>query len=100
MDTQSIFQGKIGEISNALKNQFANLNLSEDELKAAMKSPDDLMNYVCEKTGVSKEEATQKVHSVMSSLHIDDDTAKSWMAKFSDKVESRYDAFKDKFSHH
>lgn len=99
MDTQSVFQGKVGEISNALKSQFTNLNLSEDDIKMALKSPDDLINLICERTGISKEEATQKVHSVMSTLHIDDETAKSWMAKFGDKVESKYDAFKSKFTH-
>ncbi len=98
MDTQ-MFQGKFGEISNALKSQFSNLNLSEDELKKAMASPDDLINLVCERTGLSKEEASKKVHSLMSSLHIDDETAKSWMAKLSDKVEHKYDEIKSKFTH-
>lgn len=98
MDTQ-MFQGKFNEISGALKSQFANLNISEDDLKKAMSSPDDLINLICERTGISKEEATTKVHAMMSSLHIDDETAKSWMAKFSDKVEHKYDELKSKFTH-
>lgn len=99
MDTQ-MFQGKIGEISTALKSQFSNLNLSEEELKKAMASPDDLINLVCERTGISKEEASKKVHAMMSTLHIDDETAKGWMAKLTDKVEHKYDEIKNKLSHH
>ena len=98
MDTQ-MFQGKIGEISTALKSQFANLNLSEDEIKKALASPDDLINLVCARTGVSKEEASKKVHAMMSTLHIDDETAKSWMAKLTDKVEHKYGEIKSKFTH-
>jgi len=98
MDTQ-MFEGKYNEVSSALKSQFSNLNISEEELKQALSSPDDLINFICEKTGLSKEEATQKVHSLMSSLHIDDETAKSWMAKFGESVEHKYDELKSKFTH-
>lgn len=99
MKTQ-MFKDKFGEISTALKSQFSNLNLSEEELKKAMSSPDDLVNLVCERTGLSKEEASKKVHSMMSTLHIDDETAKSWMAKLSASVEHKYDELKNKFTHH
>ncbi|MDG0815415.1 hypothetical protein [Bdellovibrio svalbardensis] len=99
MDTQ-MFQGKIGEISNALKSQFANLNLSDDEIKKAMSSPDDLINLICERTGISHEEASKRVHTMMSSLNISDETAKGWMAKLSETVEHKYDEIKNKFTHH
>mgnify|MGYP003343178706 CR=1 FL=1 len=96
---KSMFEGKIGEISNSLKAKFANLNLSEEEIRTAMQSPDDLVDTISAKTGLPKEEAKAKVHEVMSELHIDDEMAKSWMAKFGDKVEHKYAEFKSKFTH-
>lgn len=98
MDKQSL-EGKFNEFSGALKSKFSNLNLSEEEIKKAMASPDDLINLVSQKTGIPKEEASQKVHQVMDSLHIDDATAKGFMAKLADKVENKYEEFKNKLSH-
>lgn len=98
MDT-SMFEGKFGDITSALKSQFPKMNISEEEIKTAMQSPDDLIQLVCDRTGLSKEEASQKVHSVMDSLHISDETAKGWMAKLSANVEHKYGELKDKFLH-
>ncbi|WP_413575914.1 hypothetical protein ACLVWU_16130 [Bdellovibrio sp. HCB290] len=92
-------QSKYGELSSALKSQFANLNLSEAQIKDALKSPDDLVNLICDKTGMSKEAAREKVHSLMAQYNISDDQAKSFMARMGDKVEHGIDAIKSKFSH-
>lgn len=99
MDKQA-YEKKFTELSGALKQKFSNLNLSADELKIAMTSPDEFITLVSEKTGVSKEEASAKVHQVMESLHIDDAMAKGFMAKFGDKVESKFEKIKEKFTHH
>lgn len=99
MDRQ-VYEAKFTELSGALKQKFGDLNLSADELKKAMTSPDEFIALVSAKTGVSKEEASQKVHQVMTSLHIDDDMAKGFMSKFADKVESKYEQIKNKFTHH
>lgn len=98
MDKEALF-GKFNEVSGALKQKFGDLNLSEDELKKALNSPDEFIALVSQKTGISQEEASKKVHQVMDTLHIDDDTAKGYMAKFADKVESKYEEFKNKLSH-
>ncbi|WII73120.1 hypothetical protein QJS83_04440 [Bdellovibrio sp. 22V] len=99
MDTQAL-QTKFNEFSGALKEKFGNIDLSQDELRKAMTSPDEFAELVSEKTGLPKEECNQKVHQVMDSLHIDDATAKGFMAKFSDTIEKKYDQFKSKFTHH
>ncbi|WP_374075441.1 hypothetical protein [Bdellovibrio bacteriovorus] len=98
MDKQFL-EGKFNEVSGALKQQFSNLNLSDEEIRKAMSSPDDLVDLVSQKTGLPKEEASKRVHQVMDSLHIDDAQAKGFMAKFADKVESKYEEFKNKLSH-
>lgn len=41
----------------------------------------------------------KKVHQIMDSLHIDDEMAKGFMAKIGDKVESKFEQIKSKFSH-
>ncbi|WP_413582622.1 hypothetical protein [Bdellovibrio sp. HCB288] len=92
-------QSHFGEISSALKSQFSNLNLSEDQIREALKSPDDLVNLICEKTGLSKEAAKEKVHSLMAQYNISDDQAKGFMARMTDKVEDGIDAIKSKFTH-
>lgn len=96
------YESKFNELSGALKQKFGNvnLNLSPDELKKAMTSPDEFIALVATRTGVPKEEASKKVYQVMDSLHIDDAMAKGFMAKFTDKVESKLDAIKNKFTHH
>ncbi|QDK39059.1 hypothetical protein [Bdellovibrio sp. NC01] len=98
MDMQ-MFEGKFGDIKSALQSQFPSMNISEDEIKTALRSPDDLIQLVCDRTGLSKDEASKKVHSVMDSLHISDETAKGWMAKLSENVEHKYGELKDKFLH-
>ncbi|WP_413558710.1 hypothetical protein [Bdellovibrio sp. HCB209] len=92
-------QSKFGEISTALKSQFANLNLSDAQIKDALKSPDDLINMISEKTGMSKEAATEKVHSLMAQYNISDEQAKSFMARMGEKVEHGIDTIKSKFTH-
>ncbi len=92
-------QSKFGEISSALKSQFANLNLSDAQIKDALKSPDDLVSLICEKTGMSKEAATQKVHEMMAQYNITDEQAKSFMARWGEKVEHGIDTIKSKFTH-
>ena len=94
-----VFEGKFNEISSALKSQFANLNLSEQQIKDAMKSPDDLINLVSEKTGISKEAATEKVHAMMAQYNISDEQAKGFMAKLEEKIEHGVDTIKSKFTH-
>lgn len=98
MDKQFL-EGKFNEVSGALRQQFSNLNLSDEEIKKALASPDDLVALVSQKTGIPKEEASKRVHQVMDTLHIDDAQAKGFMAKFADKVESKYEEFKRKLSH-
>jgi hypothetical protein len=90
---------KFGEISSALKSQFSNLNLSEAQIKDALKSPDDLINLISEKTGMSREAASQKVHEMMTQYNITDEQAKGFMAKMEQKFESGIDAIKSKFNH-
>lgn len=99
MDKQG-YEAKFVELSGALKQKFGNLNLSPDELKKSMTSPDEFINLVSTRTGVPKEEASRKVHEVMETLHIDDEMSKGFMAKLTDKVESKYEQIKSKFSHH
>lgn len=99
MDKQ-MFEGKFNEFSTALKQKFSNANLSEEELRKAVTSPDEFASLVSQRTGIPKEEASQKVHQVMDTLHVDDETAKGFMAKFGDKVESKFEQIKNKFSHH
>ncbi|MBV2168787.1 MAG: hypothetical protein KUL82_08780 [Bdellovibrio sp.] len=96
---KDMIQGKLTELSGALKQNFGNLNLSEDELKKAMTSPDEFVSLVSQKTGLPKEETSKKVHQVMDTLHIDDAMAKGFMAKIGDKVESKFEQIKNKFSH-
>ncbi|MEK2646742.1 hypothetical protein [Bdellovibrio sp. BCCA] len=98
MDKQFL-EGKFNEVSGALKQKFSNLNLSDEELKKAMSSPDELVNLVSQKTGLPPEEARQKVHQALDTLHISDEQAKGFMAKFADKVESKYAEFKNKLTH-
>ena len=88
--------GKFNEFSGALKQKLGNINLSDEELKQAMSNPEQLIDLVAQKTGIPREEASQKVHQVMDTLNIDETTAKGFMAKVSDKV----DKIKNKFSHH
>ncbi|MBO9668603.1 MAG: hypothetical protein J7501_17525 [Bdellovibrio sp.] len=95
----SSLESKFGEISSALKSQFSNLNLSEAQIKDAMKSPDDLINLISEKTGMSREAASQKVHELMTKYNISDEQAKGFMAKMEQKFESGIDAIKSKFTH-
>ncbi|UYL09197.1 hypothetical protein B9G69_001225 [Bdellovibrio sp. SKB1291214] len=92
-------QSKFWEISSALKTQYANLNLSEAQIRDALKSPDDLINMISEKTGISKEAATEKVHSLMAQYNISDDQAKSFMSRMTEKVEHGIDTIKSKFIH-
>ncbi|QDK46797.1 hypothetical protein DOM22_17355 [Bdellovibrio sp. ZAP7] len=92
-------QSKFGEMSSALKAQFSNLNLSDAQIKDALKSPDDLINMICEKTGMSKEAATEKVHSLMAQYNITDEQAKSFMARWGEKVEHGIETIKSKFTH-
>lgn len=99
MDKQT-YESKVNELSGALKQKFSNLNLSSDELKKAITSPDEFISLVSQKTGVPKDEASQKIHQVMETLHIDETTAKGFMAKLGEKVESNFEKVKDKFSHH
>lgn len=99
MDTQTV-ESKFSELSGALNQKFGNLNLTQDELRKAMASPDGLVALVSQKTGIPKDEASRKVHEVMSDLHIDDEMAKGFMAKVADKVESKFGQIKDKFTHH
>lgn len=98
MDTQ-LLQGKFDEISSNLKTQFSNMKISDDELKAALSSPDGLVSIISAKTGISQEEARTKVHDMMIALHIDDDITKNWMSKIADRVEHKYDELKGKFTH-
>ena len=98
MDKQ-VFEGKFNEMSSAIKSQFSNLNLSEEQLKDAMKSPDDLINLISEKTGISKEDAAQKVHAMMTQYNVSDEQAKGFMAKLEEKIEHGVDTIKSKFTH-
>lgn len=99
MEKQS-YESKLGDLSSALKQKFNNLNLTSDELKKALTSPDEFISLVSLKTGIPKEEASKKVHEVMESAHIDEAIAKGFMAKMSGKVESGFEKFKEKFSRH
>ncbi len=98
MDKQA-FEGKFTELSSVLRLKFSNLNLTDEELKIAMQSPDEFVELVSQKTGVPREEASQKVHQVMDTLHVDDEASKGFMAKLADKVENKYDEIKSKFTH-
>lgn len=98
MDKQT-FESKFGDISQAFKQKFSNLNLSDDELKKALKNPDDLISLVSAKTGISREEADKKVHQVMARFNITDETAKGLMAKWGDKVGDKISDIKNKLSH-
>lgn len=99
MDKQA-YESKFNELSGALKQKFSNLNLTPDELKKAMTNQDEFISLVSKKTGVPQNEASAKVHQVMETLHIDESMAKGFMAKFGEKVESKFEKIKDKFSHH
>ncbi len=94
MDKQ-MFEGHLSDISGAMKQKFSNLNLSEDEIKATHGDPEELIDLVCSKTGVSREEATKQVNQVMSSLSLDDSATKS----FGEKISAKFDEIKDKFTH-
>jgi len=94
-----VFGEKFSEMSSALKSQFANLNLSDEQIKDALKSPDDLINLISEKTGISKEAATQKVHAMMTQYNVSDEQAKGFMAKLEEKIEHGVDTIKSKFTH-
>lgn len=86
-------------VMSGLKNHFPNLNLSEQEVRTALKNPDDLIELICSRTGMQKEQVEEKVHKVFSSVGIDSEKAKGFMAKMGSKVENKFDQIKDKFNH-
>ncbi|AHI06944.1 hypothetical protein BDW_12220 [Bdellovibrio bacteriovorus W] len=90
---------KSTEIMSALKNQFPNLNLSEQEVRTALKNPDELIELVCSRTGMQREQVEEKFHKVLSSVGVDSEKAKGFMAKMGSKVENKFDQIKDKFNH-
>lgn len=90
---------KASAIMSGLKTQFPNLNLSEQEVRTALKNPDDLIELVCSRTGMQKEQVEEKIHKVFSSAGIDSEKAKGFMAKMGSKVENKFDQIKDKFNH-
>ncbi|UXR64320.1 hypothetical protein EZJ49_14725 [Bdellovibrio bacteriovorus] len=98
MDKQAI-ENKFGDFSSALKQKFAGLNLTDEEIKKALKNPDDLVSLVSAKTGISREEADKRVHQVMSTVGIDDATVKGFMEKWGDKVGDKLADIKNKLSH-
>lgn len=98
MDKQ-LFENKFGDFSNALKQKFAGLNLTDEEIKKAMKNPDELVTLVSAKTGISREEADKRVHQAMSTVGIDDAQVKGFMEKWGDKVGDKIAEIKNKFSH-
>ncbi|ASD62571.1 hypothetical protein [Bdellovibrio bacteriovorus] len=98
MDKQ-LFENKFGDFSNALKQKFAGLNLTDEEIKKAMKNPDELITLVSAKTGISREEADKRVHQAMSTVGIDDTQVKGFMEKWGDKVGDKIAEIKNKFSH-
>lgn len=98
MDKQSI-DSKLGDFSSALKQKFSNLNLSDEEIKKALKNPDELITLVSSKAGISREEADKRVHQVMSKVGIDDATVKGFMDKWGDKVGEKIAEIKNKLSH-
>lgn len=98
MDKQ-FFDSKIGDFSNALKQKFSGLNLTDEEIKKAMRNPDEFVSLVSAKTGVPREEADKRVHQAMSTVGIDDATVKGFMEKWGDKVGDKLTEIKNKFSH-
>lgn len=92
-------EGKLGEFSSALKKNFSNLNLTDEELKKAFKSPDELTSVISAKTGIAKEEVDKRVHQAMSTVGIDDSTVKGFMEKWGDKVGDKIAEIKNKLSH-
>lgn len=92
-------EGKLGQFSSALKSNFKNLNLSDDEIKKAFKNPDELTRLISSKTGIAKDEVDKRVHQAMSTAGIDDSTVKGFMEKWGDKVGDKIADIKNKMSH-
>lgn len=91
------FESKLTEFNGALKQKFAGLNISEEELRRVSKSPDELVTLVSQKTGAPREEVDKKVHQLMDDLHIGE--GKGFFGKFTEKVENKYEEIKNKLTH-
>lgn len=96
---KEILSEKSSSIISGLKSKFPKLNLSETEMRTALKDPDELVELICSRTGMPKEQVEEKVHKVLTSVGIDSEKAKGFMAKMGSKVENKFDQIKDKFSH-
>ena len=94
MDKQ-VCEGKVTEISGALKQKLSSLNLSEEELRNTNGDFDQIVSLVSQKLGIPKEEASVKVEQVMSSLNLDESSTH----RFSEKVAKKYEEIKSKFMH-
>lgn len=96
---QTNLPGKLGELSNALKKNFSNLNMTDEEIRSALKSPHELTNVISAKTGMAKEEVDKRVHKAMSAVGLDESTARGFMEKWGDKVGDKIAEIKNKLSH-
>lgn len=84
-------------ITSALKEEFNGVEFREEEVRQCISSREDLVELVCRKTGLPKEEAEQKIQHILNRFGMDSEAARSFMAKVTNKVEGTMENLKNRF---